>query len=70
VYRTGQRSKKLKPAEIACLAVFDVEEILTGGQTVLWYVLDLMDYLDPDQLFFSQDDRKWARNNQEYVGDL
>jgi hypothetical protein len=34
---------------------------------VLWYVLDLMDYLDPDRLFFSQEDRKWARNNKEYV---
>ena len=49
------------------MAVFDVQEILTGGQTVLWYVPDLIDYLDPKKTFFSTEDRKWANNNQEYI---
>jgi hypothetical protein len=34
---------------------------------VLWYLPDLIAYLDPQKRFFFQDDRKWARNNQEYV---
>ncbi|PVH69205.1 hypothetical protein DL98DRAFT_179430 [Cadophora sp. DSE1049] len=67
VYRTGQRSRKLSSTQIACMAVFDMQEILNGGQTVLWYLPDLMEYLDPQKRFFSHDDRKWAQNNQEYI---
>jgi hypothetical protein len=49
------------------MAVFDMQEILNGEQTGLWYLPDSMEYLDPQKRFFSDDDRKWAENNQEYI---
>lgn len=32
VYRTGHRSRKLSSTQIACMAVFDMQEILNGEQ--------------------------------------
>ena len=49
VYRTGQRSRKSSSTQIACMTVFDMQEILNGGQTVLWYLPDLMEYLAPQK---------------------
>jgi hypothetical protein len=62
-----QKSRYLGSTQVACIAVLDVQEILTGGQTVLWYVPELIDYLDPKKTFFSIEDRKWANNNQEHI---
>lgn len=54
-----------KPNEFAGWAVFDVTDVLYGGWTTLWNVLNLIDYLDPNRTFFSHADCKWALDNDE-----
>ena len=44
-----------------------MQEILTGGQTVLWYLPGQMVYLNLQERIFSHDDRRRAQNNQEYA---
>lgn len=60
IRRTAPRTRKLFITKVACMAAFNIQEVSSGIQTLL-YITDSMGYLIPKGgPFFSGDGRRWC----------